>query len=117
MLFNGGGTVKDLRGGDLQVDLQFSDRSMRKLNAVVWYLNGRREKVRLSHGKKVDTQGRFVFELNAEEAWRDFTFLSLDVTVESDAKPTSVEATLCVRPDRETVWSANEQFAHTHNTL
>ncbi|MGE8497875.1 MAG: alginate O-acetyltransferase [Pseudomonas sp.] len=91
--------LRDLRGGDYQVDLTFSDPTVHESKATLWYLNGRRENFKLEQSDRVDTGGRFVFELRGEADWRDLNLLALEVhSPEQMPANLSVEATLCKRP-------------------
>ena len=97
ILFNGGGEVRELRGGDHFVDLQFSDPGVRKLDATVWYSNGRRDSVTLEP-EQANATGRFMFELRDDDGWAGYTFLALDVQMDP-APPDGarLEARLCPR--------------------
>ncbi|MFA5938529.1 MAG: alginate biosynthesis protein AlgX [Sinimarinibacterium sp.] len=97
ILFNGGGEVRELRSDDYFVDLQFSDPSVHKLDATVWYSNGRRDDVTLEP-EQANAAGRFMFELRDDGEWAGYTFLALDVQMDP-APPdrARLEARLCPR--------------------
>lgn len=102
VLVNGKGQSKvlDLRGGDYQVDLTFSDPTVHEAKATIWYLNGRRENFKIEQSDRVDTGGRYVFELRNDDDWVDLNMLALEIEGPEDASPSlSVQATLCKRPD------------------
>lgn len=91
--------LQDLRGGDYQLDLRFSDPSIHEMRAVLWYMTGRREQLRLEQSEAIDDGGRFVFHLREGENWSDLTFLSLEVQ-SPEVMPEgelTVEAKLCKR--------------------
>lgn len=98
VLFNGGGRVLDLRGGDYLLDLQFSDPAVKDLNASVWYLNGRREDLKLHFNQYVDNGGRFVAALREDAGYADAQFMALTVQLpQAPAKPLTLNAQLCSR--------------------
>ena len=91
--------LRDLRGGDYQIDLTFSDPTVHESQAVLWYLNGRREKFKIEQSDRVDTGGRYAFELRNDPDWRDLNLLALEIqSPEQMPANLSVEATLCKRP-------------------
>ncbi|MCG4454191.1 alginate O-acetyltransferase [Pseudomonas sp. MMS21-TM103] len=91
--------LRDLRGGDYQVDLTFSDPSVHKSEATLWYLTGRRENFKIEQSDRAGTDGRYVFELRNEADWADLNLLALDIHSPEDMPANlSVEATLCKRP-------------------
>ncbi|WP_372865914.1 alginate O-acetyltransferase [Pseudomonas sp.] len=91
--------LRDLRGGDYQVDLTFSDPSVHKAEATLWYLTGRRENFKIEQSDRAGTDGRYVFELRNEADWADLNLLALDIHSPEDMPANlSVEATLCKRP-------------------
>ncbi|WP_445323768.1 alginate O-acetyltransferase [Pseudomonas sp. EL_65y_Pfl2_R95] len=91
--------LQDIRGGDYQVDLTFSDPSVHESKATLWYLNGRREKFKIEQSDRVDTGGRYAFELRNDPDWRDLNLLALEIqSPEEMPAGLSVEATLCKRP-------------------
>lgn len=97
LLFNGGGRVMDLRGGDHLLDVRFSNPAVRELEAVVWYTNGRRDTVSLQVTPG-SNDGRFVFGLRRDGEWGDWTFLSLDVhPVTAPTHGERIETRLCRR--------------------
>lgn len=92
--------LRDLRGGDYQVDLTFSDPGVHESKATFWYLNGRRENFKIEQSDRVDTGGRYVFELRNDPDWRDLNLLAMEIhSPEQMPANLSVEATLCKRPD------------------
>ncbi|MDW3713058.1 MULTISPECIES: alginate O-acetyltransferase [unclassified Pseudomonas] len=93
------GAVKDIRSGDYQVDLTFSDPSVHESKATIWYLNGRRENFKIEQSDRVDTGGRYVFELRDDPDWRDLNVLALEIhSPEEMPENLSVDVTLCKRP-------------------
>jgi hypothetical protein len=100
VLFNGGGKVLPLVGKRHLIDLQFSDASVKEIEAVIWYTNGSKETLDLKYSPYVDARGRFVFELRDDLDWGDRTFMSLDLRQpESVRAGTKVDAMLCARDD------------------
>ena len=84
--------------GHYLVDFQFSDPEIKRLDATVWYHNALKERVVLKHNDRVNTQGRFLFELKATEQWKNYLFISLDVAID-ERYPTglTLTATMCRR--------------------
>lgn len=102
ILFNGGGEVKNILSGDYLLDIQFNNPDIKRLQAKVWYHNSRKENISLKHRDRVDSNGRFVFELRSEDEWKDFIFTSFDINVDDQAPENlKVSASLCQRSDRE----------------
>lgn len=100
VLLNGADAVRELRSGTSQIDLRFSDPKIHEAEATVWYFTGRREKYKLEQSNRIDTGGRYLFELRYEPGWSDLTVMGLDITPPADAPPgLTVEATLCQRHD------------------
>jgi alginate biosynthesis protein AlgX len=95
ILFNGGGEVKALRGGHYLLDFQFNNPQAKNLNATIWYLNGRNERVKIEHAAWVNNRGRFTVALRDDEEWKDFNFLSVDLNVEGPPPATSITTRLC----------------------
>lgn len=102
VLFNGGGEVKNILSGDYLLDIQFNSPDIKRLQAKVWYHNSRKESITLKHRDRVDSQGRFVFELRSEGEWKDFIFTSFDIEVD-ESSPTDLKltASMCQRSDSE----------------
>jgi alginate biosynthesis protein AlgX len=100
ILVNGkNGPLRDLRGGDYQVDLRFSDPSVHAANATFWYLNGRRENFKIEQSDRAPTDGRYAFELRNDADWRELNLLALEIhSPQQMPANLSVEATLCKRP-------------------
>ncbi|WP_263141261.1 alginate O-acetyltransferase [Pseudomonas sp. RIT-PI-AD] len=99
VLVNGKDKLRTLRGGDYQVDLTFSDPTVHESKATIWYLNGRRENFKIEQSDRVDTGGRYVFELRNDEDWADLNMLALEIEGPEDMPANlSVQATLCKRP-------------------
>lgn len=100
VLFNGGGRVLPLLGKDHVIDLVFDDKTVREVEATVWYTNGSKEAINLRYSGFLDHGGRFVFELRGDEGFGDRTFMSLDVR-QPDSLKTGVGLTakLCSRDE------------------
>jgi alginate biosynthesis protein AlgX len=91
--------LQDLRGGDYQIDLTFSDPAVHQAQATLWYLTGRRENFKIEQSDRAPTDGRYVFELRNDADWVDLNLLALDIhSPENMPANLSVEATLCKRP-------------------
>ncbi len=95
ILFNGGGELKDLRGGNYLLDMKFDNPLARDIDATIWYVNGRHEQVDIRHGISIDSRGRFTLALREDGEWKDFNFLSVDLNVEPPLPAASITATLC----------------------
>lgn len=99
-LFNGGGSVQQLRSRDHLLDVKFGDPGVKQFKAIVWYTNGSKETISIEHSDYIDTGGRFVVELRSDGEWADRTFLSMDVLRTEGIKPgTTVASTVCARDD------------------
>ncbi|MES2818310.1 MAG: alginate O-acetyltransferase [Pseudomonadota bacterium] len=102
VLINGASQLHDVKGSDYQIDLTFSDPSVHSAQTTVWYLNGRREKFKLEQAERVDTGGRYAFELRNDPEWRDLNLLALEIEAPADMPENlSVQATLCKRPSTD----------------
>jgi alginate biosynthesis protein AlgX len=100
VLVNGKGQLLDLPSKRHQVDIRFSDPSVKTLEATLWYLSGRREKVKLEKPDTADTDGRFAFELRDESDWAELNFFALEIIgPEAGGEPLEVEARVCRRND------------------
>ncbi|WP_238474410.1 alginate O-acetyltransferase [Pseudomonas cavernae] len=98
VLVNGSNGLKDVRNGQYQMDIRFADTSVKTLQATLWYLNGRRETLKIEKPKTTETDGRFAFELRADQDWADQTLLSLELQgPPAGSKPLAVEAKVCQR--------------------
>lgn len=95
ILFNGGGELKTLRGGNYLLDLKFDNPEVSSINATVWYVNGRNERVKIDHGTTVDSRGRFTVALRDDRDWKDFNFLSVDLHIDGPPPAQSITARLC----------------------
>jgi alginate biosynthesis protein AlgX len=102
VLVNGkGAPLRDLRGRDYQVDLRFSDPSIHEAKTTIWYLNGRRENFKLEQSDRIDTGGRYAFELRNDPDWADLNLLALEIhSPEQMPQDLSVEVSLCARPGK-----------------
>jgi len=99
ILVNGENSLLTLPGNRHQIDLRFSDPSIKRLDATLWYLNGRREQIKLEKPDTIDTDGRFAFELRDEPGWGEQNFFALEILKPEDSSPDlEVEASLCQRP-------------------
>ncbi|OEC33914.1 alginate biosynthesis protein AlgX [Pseudomonas cuatrocienegasensis] len=102
--------LRDLPGRDYQIDLTFSDPTVHEAQAVLWYLNGRREQFKLEQSDRVDTGGRYVFELRNDPDWADLNLLALEIQGPDNMPANlSVEATLCKRPGAKAQVAAHAQ--------
>lgn len=101
VLYNGGGQFHELPSGRYVVDLQFSDPGVKEVDALIWYVFGRKDRVDLEYGSRVETTGRFMFELQDGEGWRDELFMSLDLELKPEQVSDGLTVTtrLCKRQD------------------
>jgi len=111
VLFNGGGRVLPLRGAEYLVDLQFSDAAVKDLDATIWYLDGRKEALKLHFNQYVDNGGRFVAVLRDDrEDYANAEFMALTVNLaQPPAQPLTLDAALCSREDAP---APRQQTAH-----
>jgi alginate biosynthesis protein AlgX len=83
VLFNGGGAVRNLRGRDHLLDIQFSDPNTLLLRGQVWYTTGNKDTMRVEHSARAASlKGRFIVALREDGAYADQTFLGLDLELE-----------------------------------
>lgn len=96
VLFNGGGKVLPIKGTKHVIDLTFSDPNIKQLDANVWMMNGRKDRIKAKFSERVNNSGRFVFEIKRDGEWAEMNFLSLDITrLESYGKSVQVKTSLC----------------------
>ncbi|MCY1399803.1 Alginate biosynthesis protein AlgX [compost metagenome] len=89
-----------IRSGSYTADITYSDPSVHELKSTVWYMNGRREQLKLEQSSAVDTDGRYVFQLRKDEDWADQQFLSMEIEApEQMPAGLEVEARLCQTPN------------------
>lgn len=99
VLFNGGGTVRNLRSRDHFVDVQFSDPAVREMRAVVWYTNGGKDTLRIEHSARAPShQGRFVVQLRDDAGFGEQVFLSMDIETLPPAAPAAGAASVAPPP-------------------
>ncbi len=101
LLFNGNGRIKPLVSRDYLLDFQLSDHGVKDLHAIVWYLNGMRESLKLHFNQYVDNGGRFVADLRTDTPeYANATVMGVTVDMSTaPVKPLSISARLCVRED------------------
>ena len=100
LMFNGGGEIAPLKSGQLILDLQFDNPSVKSADLTIWYLSGKREKIQLKIPRRANSNGRFMVELNNDETYFDQTYLGTDITIsgkDPGATPTAVKAMLCTK--------------------
>ncbi|WP_235937751.1 alginate O-acetyltransferase AlgX-related protein [Marinobacter caseinilyticus] len=102
VLYNGGGEFLELPSDQYLVDLQFSDPSVKEVDAFIWYVFGRKDRVDLEYGARVETTGRFMFELPAGPSWNEELLMSLDLELEPAqvSEGMTVTAKVCRRQDK-----------------
>ncbi|MNV72287.1 Alginate biosynthesis protein AlgX precursor [compost metagenome] len=82
------------------MDIRFSDPSVKTLEATLWYLSGRREKVKLEKPNTADTDGRFAFELRDDRDWAELNLFALEIMAPAGTgEPLEVQARVCKRND------------------
>ncbi|KMQ75509.1 alginate O-acetyltransferase AlgX-related protein [Marinobacter subterrani] len=101
VLYNGGGQFIEMPSDDYVVDLQFSDPAVKEVEASIWFVFGRNDRVDMEYGDRVETPGRFVFELPEGPDWNDEKFMSLDLELEPEqvSEGLTVTAKICRRQD------------------
>lgn len=100
IFLNGVNGTKELRSANHMIDLRFSDPSVHEARANVWYFSGRKESYKLEQSSRVDTGGRYLFELRDEDDWGDLTLMGLEImSPENMPEGLTVEATVCRRHD------------------
>jgi alginate biosynthesis protein AlgX len=98
VLVNGQQQLLALRSDGYQMDIRFSDPSVKVLEATLWYMNGRREKLKLEKTDTVETNGRFAFELRDQQDWAEQNLLALDIQgPAAGGQALTVDAKLCKR--------------------
>jgi alginate biosynthesis protein AlgX len=100
VLVNGKGQLLTLPSKRHQVDIRFSDPSVKNLEATLWYLSGRREKVKIDKPNTTDTDGRFAFEMRDDSDWAEMNFFALEIMAPAGTgEPLEVQAQVCKRND------------------
>jgi alginate biosynthesis protein AlgX len=101
VLFNGGGRILPILSKDHVLDIQFSDPGIKDLHGIVWYMNGRKESLKIHFTQYVDNGGRFVAELRHDQAiYADSTFMAFNLMLDQPPpKPLKVNVQLCARVD------------------
>lgn len=101
VLYNGGGQFLELPSNEYLIDLQFSDPAVKEVDAFIWYVFGRKDRVDLEYGNRVESTGRFMFELPSGQSWNDELFMSLDLELEPEqvSEGLTVTAKVCRRQD------------------
>ncbi|PXB86180.1 alginate O-acetyltransferase, partial [Pseudomonas aeruginosa] len=85
-----------IRSGSYVADVTYSDPSVHELKNTIWYMNGRREQLKIEQSKAVDTGGRYVFQLRNDSDWADQQFLSLEIEAPEDMpQGLEVQASIC----------------------
>ncbi len=92
VIYNGGGKFLELPSSEYLIELQFSDPKVKEVDAFIWYVFGRKDRVDMEYGDRVETTGRFMFELPDGQSWNDELFMSLDL----DLKPEDVSEGMTV---------------------
>jgi alginate biosynthesis protein AlgX len=109
IFINGSGGLKELRSAGHMIDLRFSDPGVHEAEATIWYFTGRKEGFDLEQSDRIDTGGRYLFELRDEADWAGLTVMGLEVmSPENMPEGLTVEATLCKRRDA----GGRQQLAH-----
>ncbi|WP_394558457.1 alginate O-acetyltransferase [Aquipseudomonas alcaligenes] len=100
ILLNGANGLKELRSADHMIDVRFSDPAIHEAKSTVWYFSGRKEGYKLEQSERIDTGGRYLFELRDENDWADLTLMGLEMEApENMPEGLTVEATVCKRRD------------------
>lgn len=100
VLVNGEQQLVTLPNKAHQIDIRFSDPSVKTLEATLWYLSGRREKVKIEKPNTTDTDGRFAFEMRDDQDWGELNFFALEIMgPEGASEPVEVETRICARND------------------
>jgi len=91
-------TNLNLQNSGHQVDIRFADTSVKKLQATLWYMNGRHEDIKIEKPETSDTDGRFAFELRTDDDWASQNLLAIEVQgPEAGTAPQKVETKICKR--------------------
>lgn len=100
IFLNGVNGVKELSSAKHMIDLRFSDPKIHEAQTTLWYFSGRKEAYKLEQSERIDTGGRYAFELRDDADWADLTLMGLEVAApENMPEGLTVEATVCRRPD------------------
>ncbi|ACO77322.1 alginate biosynthesis protein AlgX [Azotobacter vinelandii CA] len=100
VLINGAGRLVEATNSRHQVDIRFSDPSVKKLEGTIWYMTGRREKFQFDKPVTTETNGRFAFNMRDEADWGGLNFFAMEIQPPEGLKePVEVEVRLCKRHD------------------
>jgi len=98
ILINGVDTLVEGRNAGQQLDIRFSDTSVKNLEGTLWYMSGRREQIKFDKPTSAETNGRFAFRLRDDGDWAGLSFFALEIRPPADLiEPVEVEARLCRR--------------------
>ncbi|GAB3389411.1 alginate O-acetyltransferase AlgX-related protein [Azotobacter armeniacus] len=98
VLINGASKLINATNAGHQLDIRFSDPSVKNLEGTIWYMTGRRELVKLEKPTSAETDGRFAFQMRDEADWGGLNFFALEIQPPEGLKePVEVEARLCKR--------------------
>jgi len=100
ILVNGVDKLVEASNAGHQLDIRFSDPSVKNLEGTLWYMSGRREQVKFDKPTTAETNGRFAFRLRDDGEWAGLSFFALEIQPPEGLKePVEVEARLCKRHD------------------
>lgn len=116
LLFNGGGAVRPLAGGNYWLDVQFDDPTVKDMHAVVWYFSGQKESLKMHFNQYVDNGGRFVTEFrNNRPDYAKATFMGATLELEQPpTRPLKATAKIC-RAEGSQQTAALEDPPHAHD--
>ncbi|WP_062264920.1 alginate O-acetyltransferase AlgX-related protein [Endozoicomonas arenosclerae] len=79
---------------------EFDNTLINKFEVKVWYANGKSEKIKIERSNRVDSNGLFFIELNAEPPLKDQMFVAADILLKEDLPHSgTVKTSLCKRKD------------------
>lgn len=96
VLFNIDPEKLHISGNNYVIDLQFSDPAIKEIDATVWYLTHRKDRIKTAVPPRVNNNGRFVFELSQSDKLKAMNLLSVDVRkLASYPDNLKIKASLC----------------------
>lgn len=90
--------IKEITNNKYQVDIQYADTSVKTMHAILWYMNGRHETLKIEKPDTSETNGRFAFELRNDKDWPTQELLAIQLEgPDVGTAPQKIDAKICTR--------------------